>query len=116
MSGELELWNVISRSRWEVFAHSCQANRCNVSERCSSRQGLFWLGRFQRSESFHLLQKVAAVDYVVELDRGLAAAEIGDELFEGVGRILRMDADSAQVSGISEAREEFEKRVSSFEG
>jgi hypothetical protein len=44
---------------------------------------------------------------VVELDCGLAAAESGDELFEGVGRILRMDSDGAQVSGISEAGEEF---------
>jgi hypothetical protein len=52
---------------------------------------------------------------VVELDRGLAAAKVGDQLFESVGRILRLDADGAQVSGVSEAGEEFGKRVASFE-
>ena len=66
-------------------------------------------------EALHLFQKVAAIDYVVKLDCGLAAAESGDELFEGVGRILRTDSDGAQVSGISEAGEKFGKRVASFE-
>ena len=36
-------------------------------------------------------------------------------MFEGVGRILRMDANGAQVPGISEAGEELGKRVASFE-
>ena len=67
-------------------------------------------------EALHLFQKVAAIDYVVKLDCGLAATESGDELFEGVGRILRTDSDGAQVSGISEAGEKFGKRVASFEG
>src|SRR5260370_28845253 len=73
-------------------------------------------GRRHVFEALHLFQKVAAIDYVVELDCGLAAAESGDELFEGVGRILRMDSDGAQVSGISEAGEKFGKRVASFDG
>jgi hypothetical protein len=60
----------------------------------------------------HLFQ-VAAIDYTVELDCGLAAAESSDELFEGV---IRMDSHGAQVSGISEAGEQFGKLVASFEG
>src|SRR5713226_10210463 len=76
----------------------------------------FGFGRRHLFEALHLFQKLAAIDYVVELDCGLAAAESGDELFEGVGRILRMDSDGAQVSGISEAGEKFGKRVASFEG
>lgn len=72
-------------------------------------------GRSHLFEALHLFQKVTAVDEVVELDCGLAAAQIGHELFDGVGRILSMDSDGAQVSGISEADEKFGERVASFE-
>src|SRR5229473_553761 len=44
----------------------------------------FGFGRRHLFEALHLFQKVAAIDYVIELDCGLAAAESGDELFEGV--------------------------------
>jgi hypothetical protein len=53
---------------------------------------------------------------MVELDCGFSAAEIRDEFFEGVGRILRVDSDGAQVSTFSEAGEKFWKRIASIEG
>jgi hypothetical protein len=67
-------------------------------------------------EALHLFQKVAAIDHVVELDCGFAAAEFGDEFFEGVGRILCVDSDGAQVSTFSEAGEKFWKCITSIEG
>lgn len=45
----------------------------------------FW--RRHQSKGLYLFQKVAAVNDMVELDRGLAATEIGDELFESISRI-----------------------------
>ena len=76
----------------------------------------FGFGRRHLFEALYVFQKLATIDYVVELDRDLATAEIDHKLFERIGRILSMDSDGAQVSGISEAGEEFGKRVTSFEG
>jgi len=52
---------------------------------------------------------------MVELDSGLAAAQIGDHLLESVRRILRVHTHGPKVAGVSEAMEELRQRVPAFE-
>src|ERR1051326_8450772 len=81
--------------------------------RCSSPH--LWRGRRDLFQALYLLQKVAPVDNVIKLDRRLPATKVFDQLFDGVARILCMDAHCAQVSGISQPGEQMGKRVSSLE-
>ena len=72
--------------------------------------------RSHQLELFHLFEKLAAIDNVIELDGRFTAAEVTDQFFQSIAWIVGMNADRAQVSGISEAGEKFRQREASFEG
>src|SRR5881628_1139368 len=78
-------------------------------------RGHFWLGRLQQSESLYLLQKIAAVYDVVELKRSLTSTQVIEKLFQSVARVLRVDGDRPQISGVAKPKKEFQNRVAAFQ-
>ena len=83
------------------------------ARRCSLRLRLRWRHQFKAT---HPCEKGAPIHDMVELERGRAAAEMRDEFFKGITRVLRRDTNRSQVSGISEPGEKFAERVASLEG
>src|SRR5258707_12648233 len=67
---------------------------------------LFGFGRFQQSDSLHLIQKIAAVYDVVELERILAAAQVSEKLFQCVVWVVGLDGDRPQISGVAKPDKE----------
>src|SRR5262249_31380538 len=65
---------------------------------CSRPLGL---GRFPQSDSLHLLQKIAAVYDVGELERSLTATPVREKLFYGVVWVGGLDGDRPQISGLA---------------
>src|SRR2546427_55693 len=89
--------------------------RCATASILLLARGHFWLGRLQQSESLYLLQKIAAVYDVVELERSLTSTQVIEKLFQSVARVLGVDGDRPQISGVAKAEKEFQNRVAAFQ-
>ena len=89
--------------------------RCATASILLLARGHFWLGRLQQSESLYLLQKIAAVYDVVELERSLTSTQVIEKLFQHVAWVLGLDADGAQISGVAKPEIQLRKRVAAFE-